>query len=280
MNGLIFHNLIDKINNASLNINSYFENIDAYESDIYKILSKLPNYYFIIYIFTALILYNFISRYIISLNHIFILLISILIIYFLIKFNYTNFMTYTKSKKIQLDFLHKLIFDNQYSYALKDDFIIKPNIQKTYLYLDPLVIDFYYNIKEYSQYNISSFVKSIIHCNNILSIIYEARIGLNRKYLNYQTVIYETKNALNELNSVIYNTPSSVITFNKFKNSISILHKLLNKHIYDLGNLLKSNNKLDDINLHKMPDSFYDEYFIISPNDTETKNYQSTYNMY
>jgi DNA polymerase III delta prime subunit len=46
------------------------------------------------------------------------------------------------------------------------------------------------------------------------------------------------------------------------------------------GNLFKSINKLDDINLHKMPDNFYDEYFIISPNDTETKNYHSTFDMY
>jgi hypothetical protein len=280
MNAIIFHNLIDNVNNATSNINSYFENMDSYEFDIYKILNKLPNYYIIIYIFIAFLLYNFISRYNISLNHIFILLISIVIIYFLIKFNYNNFMNYTKLKKIQLDFLHKLIFHNQYTYALKDDFNIKPNIQKTYLYLDPLIIDFYYNIKEYSQYNISSFVKSILHCNNILSIIYDAKIGLNRKYLNYQTVIYETKNALNELNSVIYNIPSSVISFNKFKNSISVLHQLLNKHIYDLSNLFKTNNKIEDINLHKMPDNFYDEYFIISPNDTDTKNYQSTYNMY
>jgi len=280
MNGLIFHNLLERISTTSLNINSYFQNMDSYDSDIYNILTKLPSYFIIIYIFIIFLIFNFVSRITIRLNDILTLFISIIVIYFLIRTNFKSFTDYTKLKQTELEFIHKLIFDNEFSYALKDDFIVKPSKQKTYLYTDPLIIDFFYNIREYSQYNISAFVKSLIHCNNILGLCNEAKIGINRKYLNYEIIIFETKNALNELNSIIYSLPSNIITYNKFKNSMLTLHKLLNQHVYDMGILFKSSNKLDGINLNKMPDNFYDEYFFISSNDTKMNNYQSVYNMY
>lgn len=280
MKGLIFQNLLDNINQTSTDISSFIKDTKLYDLDIFNILIRLPPYFIIIYILIIFIIFNFLSRFNIRLNDIFSLFISIIILYFLIKGNFKNFSNYTKLKDIQLDFLHKLIFENEYSYALKDDFLIKPHNEKTYLYTDPLIIDFFYNIKDVSQYNITSFTKSIIHCNNILGLCYEAKIGLNREYFNYETIILESKKALNELNSVIYNIPSSIIIFNKFRNSMLMFQKLLNQHIYDIGLLFKSNNNLDDINLYKRPDNFYDEYFFISPNDTKTENYHSVYNMY
>lgn len=281
MNDLIFQNLLDKINLSSVNINSYFKNFQYYNLDAFNILTQLPPYFILIYILIVFLIFNFCSKFNIRLNDIISLLISIIVIYFLIRTNFKKFTDYTKLKEIQLEFLHKLIFENdQFSFALKDDFIIKPKKDKTYLYTDSLLIDFFYNIREYSQYNITSFARCIIHCNNILGLCYQAKIGINREYLNYETIIYETKLALNELNSVIYNTPSNLISFNKFRNSILTLHKLLNQHIYDIGLLFKSKNKLEDINLYKRPDNFYDEYFFISPNDTETKNYISVFDMY
>jgi hypothetical protein len=280
MNGIIFHNLIDKINKVSLNINKYFDNFESYDSDIFNIFIKLPNFYYILYILIIFLIFNFISKFEIRLNDILTFFISIIVIYFLIRINFKKFNNYTKTKELQLDFLHKLMFDEDFSYALKDDFIIKPTRQKSYLYIDPLIVEFFYEIREYSQYNISSFVRSLFHCNNILSIIYDSKIGLNREYLNYETVIFETKGALNELSSVLYNTPNNKITFNKFRYSITKLHKILNQHIYDFGNLIKSENKLEEINLYSRPDNFYDEYFFISPNDTKTLNYQPSFNLY
>jgi hypothetical protein len=280
MEGIIFQNLIDRFNKTSLNINSFFENQNFNETDIFNIIDKLPKYYIILYILIVFFIFNFISKMEIRLNAILTFLVSVLILYFLIRSNFYQFSNYTKEKQLQLDFLHKLIFDENFTYNLKNDFIIKPKIEKTYLFMDPLIIEFFYRIREYSQYNISSFVKSLLHCNNILGIMYEAQIGLNRKYLNYETAIFEVKNALNELNSVIYNTPLTEISLDKFKNSITSLHRLLNHHIKDLGNFFKIYNKTEDLNLYKMPDNFYDEYFVISHNDTKTKDYQSAYNMY
>jgi len=208
-------------------------------------------------------------------------LFCLLIIYLLIKKDYTEFIKYTQYKKSQLNFLHKLIFDKEWEYAKHNSILIKPTGgEKSYLYLNPVIVELFYNIREYSQYNISSYINSIIHCNNVIAIEYQCKIGLNREYMNYEMAIDETKKALNELSSVIYNLPLAKQGYIKLKYTIKTLHGLLNKHIQVIGELFKNDNKVNDINMFSMPDNFYDNYFLIMANDTYTDEYNSTYNLY
>lgn len=283
MSSLIFENIINKINDSSENINSYFENIDLFNTNIYDIIDKIPKYNIIIYIFIIFLIFNFVSRLNIRLNEILTWMICILLIYFLIKKDYTQFILYTQDKKKQLNFLHKLVFNNKdIDYAKINNIIVKPigNNQKSYLYLNPLIVQFFFNIREYSQYNISSYINSIICSNNVIGLDYQSKIGINKTYLNYESAIEETKKALNELNSVIYSIPSTIESYNKFDKSVKVLHGLLNKHIYDMSLLFKNENKTKDITISTMPNNFYDDYFTISADDTKTSDYISTFNMY
>ena len=281
MDSIIFKNIYDKISSSTSNINSYFDNIDYYNNNIYDILYKIPKYNIIMYIFIVGIIYNFINRLNIRLNEILTFLFCLLIIYLLIKKDYTEFIKYTKYKKSQLNFLHKLIFDKEWEYAKHNSILIKPTGgEKSYLYLNPVIVELFYNIREYSQYNISSYINSIIHCNNVIALEYQTKIGLDKEYLNYETAVDETKKALNEINSIVYNLPLTKLSYNKLRDSIKTLHGLLNNHIKNIGELFKNDNKVNDINMFSMPDNFYDNYFLISPNDTKTSDYNSTYNMY
>ena len=279
---IIFKTIFDKINSSTDNINNYFENIDYYNTNIYDIIKKLPNYHIIIYILIIFLIYNFIGRLKIRLNEILIFFISVIVIYYLIKKNYTEFILYTQTKKTQLDYIHSLIFNKKFQYAIKINSIIVPDdlINTSYLYLNPILVDFYYNIREHSRYNISAYVNSIIHSNNVIGLDYQCNIGLNRSYLNFQVAIDETKKALNELNSCIYNTPSTIVTYNKFNESIKILHGLLNQHILNMSKIFKNNNKVNDINIYSMPDNFFEDYFVISDDDTKMKGYMSVFNMF
>jgi hypothetical protein len=281
MENIIFKNIYDNINTSTYNINNYFDNIDSYNNNMIDILFKLPKYNLIIYIFIVAIIYNFINRLNIRLNEILTFLFCLLVIYLLIKKNYIEFIKYTKFKKSQLKFLHKLIFNKETNYVIDNNILIKTfNEEKSYLYLNPVIVELFYNIREYSQYNISAYINSIIHCNNIIGIEYESKIGLDRQHMNYEIAIEETKKALNELNSIIYNLPLRKESYNKLKNSIKILHELLNQYIKNIGELFKNDNKMNEINMFSMPNNFYDNYFFISPNDTKTSDYNSTYNMY
>jgi hypothetical protein len=133
-------------------------------------------------------------------------------------------------------------------------------------------------MKGISSYNISSYVESLYHCNNLIGIEYESKIGLNRDYLNYNSAILEKSKALNALNSSIYNIPEAYVQ--KYMKSMKILQSLLNQHLYTIGNYFKNNNKLNPITINKVPDDFYDINFIINPDDTKTSDYMSVYNMY
>jgi hypothetical protein len=174
------------------------------------------------------------------------------------------------------------MFNGPWDYERETNIIIKPlnSNNKSYLYLNPLIVQFFYNIREYSQYNISSYINSLIYSNNVIAYDYQTKLGLSNGYENYTVAIEEVRKALNELNSVIYNLPSSIVTYNKFGDSIKMLHSLLNQHITNMANIFKDKNKTTDINLHNMPDNFYDDYFQISANDTREKGYISTFNMY
>jgi len=283
MSSIIFQNIIDKVNTSTNNINSYFNNIDYYNTNIYDIYTKIPKSNIIIYIFIVFIVFNFISRLEIRLNEIMTFLVSIVLIYILFKKDYSEFIKYTNVKKNQLDFLHKLIFnDTDVDYAKVSDTFYKPvgHNEKSFLYLNPLIVQFFYNLRNYSQINISAYINSIIHCNNVIGISYQSSIGLNRTYLNYELAIEETKKALNDLNSFIYNITSAKRSYNKLEDSIKILHSLLNKHISDMAVTFKNQNKMEDMSIDKRPDSFYDMYFKIGENDTQTLDYNSVYNVY
>lgn len=281
MTSIIFQNIYDKINNATENINYYFSNEDLYNKNIFLLFDRLPKYNVLIYILIIFIIFNFISRFNIRLNEIFALLISVIVIYYLMEKDYTTFILFTNTKKKQLQFLHKLMFDNDNWITITDNyFMSKPfNVpEKSYLYLNPLIIEFFYNIKNYASFNISSYVNSLFHCNNILGIEYEVSIGLNRDYLNYETAIYEKNNALNELSSVIYSiSPAEVV---KYKDSIKVLQSLLTTHIYNISQILKNKNKLTQITVNTMPDDSYDTNFIIKNDDTHTSGYMSVFNLY
>jgi hypothetical protein len=283
MASIIFQNIIEKVNSASQNVSNYLNNIDTYNSNIYTTLDRLPKYNVVLYILIIFLIYNFVYKYTINLNDIFILLICILIINYLMKKDYTQFMDFTNKNKIELQFLNKLMFNSdKYTNGQETNVILQGDIstKKTYLYLNPLIIRFFYNIREYSQYNISSYVNSLYHCNNVIALDYQTKIGLNRQYYNYETAINESKKALNELETVIYTLPSAIMTYNKFNDSIRILQGLLNEHLISMSTIFKYENKVNDLQNTSRPDNFYDENFTISANDMETDGFISTYNMF
>jgi hypothetical protein len=281
MTSIIFQNIYDKLNESALNLNYYFDNIDLYNKNIYILFKKLPKYNIIIYIFIIFIIFNFVSRFNIRLNEILSLFISIILIYFLMEKDYTSFILFTNTKKKQLKFLHNLMFDNNNWITITNNyFISKPfnSPEKSYLYLNPLIVQLFYNIKNYSSFNISSYVNSLFHCNNVLGIEYEVSLGLNREYLNYETAQFEKDNALNELCSVIYNIPHA--DTGKFRSVIKTLHSLLTSHMYNISQLLKNKNELNPITVDSVPNDLYDIDFFIKKDDTHTPGYMSVFNLY
>ena len=47
-----------------------------------------------------------------------------------------------------------------------------------------------------------------------------------------------------------------------------------------MSKIFKNNNKVNDINIYSMPDNFFEDYFVISDDDTKMKGYMSVFNMF
>jgi len=282
MTEIIFQNVFDKVIKSSNHIQTYFENFDNYNNDFYSILSKIPKYNLLIYILILFLIFHFVLQFNINAGHLFALFISIIVLFLFIRQNYSSFIEYTIDKKMQLKFLHKLMFDDKnVSSARTKDIFIKPmGEEKSYLYLNDALVQFFFNNRQYSQYNISSYTNSLLHCNNVIALDYQSGLGVNKKYSNYELAVEESKKALNEFQSVVYNIPHTYQSFNQLNQSMRILQELLNKHIENMELLFKNDNKINDLTIESKPDNFYDHYHNISANDMNDKDYISIFNQY
>jgi len=282
MTSIIFQNVYDQFFDLSDNINNYFLKMDTYKTDIYYILESLPKSTYIIYIVVIFIIFRFVLSQNITISHLFSFFIALFIVYFLIRYNYSSFMKYISHKSDELKFLNKLMYDHKdfWITAGTNNFFVTSNNNEftTYLYLDPVVIDLFINIKPMIVFNLSAYVTTLFHVNNVIGIDYQSKIGVNRQYLNYNSAVLEKNKALNSLNSSIYKLPESIIP--KYMKSIKLLHKILSNYLLSIGKYFKNNNKLNDLTVDKMPDDFYDIDFVISADDTKTRDYISVYDMY
>ena len=148
----------------------------------------------------------------------------------------------------------------------------------TNLYLNPLIIQFFYNTRENSQYNLSNYISSLSKINDILALSFQMNIGVENPYQNYKTIKKLYNDALNSYHSIIYSLPSDKIVYKKFNSSLKILQSLLIKHLDDASVICKLKNNKEDINIYTLPNSILDSE--ISEDDTKTEGFSYNYSFF
>jgi hypothetical protein len=284
MSDIIFSKIYNKSYEVMNNINSSIIDNNKFKTDIVDLLFEMPSYYIVIFIFISFIIYFVYSKLEIRLNDILIFLIIVLFFYIMLKANSKVFYNFIKEKDVKLNFLHKLMFDtrNWTNNNTNNNLNVLPSgyFKKSYLYLNPDIIDLYYNVRDYSQYNIEAYVNSLIHTNNLLKLSYESKNLKMNEYGNYTIAIDEMNKSLNEFSTFIYNAPLTGETYKKIHSSILLLRSLLTSELEDMNIAFKNNNKTENLTIHSRPDDFYDINFLISPNDVKDINYMPNYNIY
>ena len=206
-----------------------------------------------------------------------------MVIIYLFQKDYLDFTNYIKDNSNKIKFLNKLLFnDTNWNYAdTQGDFLtLNKQYQKSYLYLNPLIVDFFYNIREFTQYNINNYTECLRNVNNIIGINQQVSRNLYNPFLDYTTAILFRDNALNALSAIIYNIPSTIILDDKLYNSVTELQELLNAHILDIGAICKYKNEKDGIDNSSMPDDIISDKDYIKENDTNSVGYNNSYNLY
>jgi len=284
MNQIVFSKMYNKSYEVMNNINDSIINNNKFKTDVVDLLFEIPSYYMVIFIFISFIIYFIYSKLTIRLNDILIFLIIVLFFYVMLKANSKVFYNFIHEKDVKLNFLHKLMFNtrNWSNNNTNNSLSVLPSgyFKKSYLYINPSIIDLYYNVRDYSQYNIEAYVNSLIHTNNVLKLSYESKNLKINEYGNYTIAIDEMNKSLNEFSTFIYNAPLTGETYKKIENSRVVLRSLLSSELEDMNIVYKNNNKTEELTINSYPDDFYDINFLISPNDVKDINYLPNYNIY
>ncbi len=282
MSDFIFSRYMDDTSKASKNINNYFDKFEIYNSNLYQILNQIPNYNLVQYLFIASFFFFVFNFYEVKLNHLLTFFIVILVIGYLIQKDFGDFNKYTSTKKNQLKFLNKLCFDGQSwrNFGPNNDMNIKPTVKESFLYRNPLIVEFFYNIREFTQYNISAYVDTVLHVNNIMRLHQQIELGLEDPFSNLDVAKEEVKNALNSLESTIYKLPISVATDSKYTKSVKTLQSLLTNYVIEMEQMCQRVNKKRGFNVITKPDDQLNSSFDVSANDMNLKDYNPSYNLF
>ena len=272
MSGFIFNNYLERSNNTNKKINEFLDKKDLYIPNIYNILNTIPSNNVLFYFLVILLIYALFRNLTIRLNEIFIFLVCLLVIYLLVQKDYVNFIKFTDNKKIQMTFLEKILFQNDnFERAIiggESLTALDVNNKKSYLYYDPLITEYYYSIRGIISHDISSFINSLLHTNNLLRISYQSNILKENLKENYEQAVIEKNKALNFLSYVIFKLPINNITYNKYRESLNLLHVRLNAHIDNMAILFKDiTQEKNDNTLFYMPTDTFEKN-----NDTQPIN--------
>ena len=276
---IIIRRLLYNLSLASNLIINKLKNNSDLNNSIINVLLKLPNYKILRYVFISSFII-FIMHYVnINLNHIFGLLIISIITYFLIEKDSVDFNNYLNDKNLELDFLNKILFENQkdYTIGLSDNTINNFSNKISYLYINPLVITLLFKIKEYSQYSMTKYRDVIFHINNLFNIKFNIKLNSINNLQLFEIAYSEYKKSLNSFQSMIYSLPSAKATNIQFQNCLNILDKLLLNDIYEMKKIIL--NYKNEVNINYIPENFF-ENFIIKPNQNIKSIANDVYNFY
>ena len=283
MSELLFRKIIYNVGKSSEIFINNFKKLIEKDGNIYVKTYNLPRIkilsYFVIFIFVFFIL----TKYNVTLSHILALFISLTIVFYMINKDETENTNFIENKKEQLEFLNNLLFYEKDKYTtnvIEKDFNIEPSLKKSYLYLNPLIIQFFYNVKEYSQYNLSNFRNSLTYVNNVLKLNYQMNAGVENPFDNYENVKIESNKALNAFQAIIFSLPSTTVTYDKFNASLKILHSLLEKYLQNMTTICEIYNSKNEYNIDSIPDSIINSTNKVSRNNMDSIDFSKHYDYF
>jgi hypothetical protein len=115
--------------------------------------------------------------------------------------------------------------------------------QPKYFYLDSGIVELIYSIREFKNYNPLAFNKLIRILDDFLELTLEIEKNIQNGFDLYENLQNLKDSALNNLQSIIYNTPSDLVAENKLDNATQSLHFILNFHLEQIR--MKTNKEYE-----------------------------------
>jgi hypothetical protein len=179
--------------------------------------------------------------------------IGVIIILFMIQRDVETINTFTVDNENKLKFLDGflLILDDNIITSVIDieEQSVKPLIMRSYLKLDPIIVNFLYDMREYMFYNASAYRKIILNINNML--LHYTRVKhpkkehdakYNKKY-NYDIIVEMRDSALNNLHSLIHTNVSAEKDNKKHSQAIKMFQRILEGYVSEVQDIIQAECK-------------------------------------
>ena len=259
-NSIIINKLLDNIG-----FNKYQETDKQTHLFSYENLSETPRDTIFIYVLIVCIIFFGISHYKITLNVIVSIIVSYMLIYYILSRHKFINSQYNDATDLKLKFLESIMFDSN-------------STEINHLYRNPLIIQFFYNVRNYTTYNLSNYKDSLLHINNMIKLEYDMPLLVN-PFDTYLNIKHLSQQAINSYQAIIHSVPYNIELFTKFNRSLQILRQLL-EHIITKARkrCIETNSK--SITTNTIPDSILANDMGIDADDTKTKEYLPNYDFY
>lgn len=285
---LVFKQLLQTINSANIEIVNRAELEKLTNKTFYDQVNALSRSTIVFYAAFAIIVLYIFSRITINTNLILASFIIFCTIYYWINNDNNTIRNEAVDYSEKLRYLESLLFNgdvfNKRKNPYKNILNILPNNmppeQKSYLHMSKPVVEFYFSIRELSQYNPATFSSSLEAMNNILKLNITIEIGSQYPKYTLDNAKIQADRCLNSLQACILSIPSNAI-YNKFFNdSLKSLHNLVDLYINTIMKTVKTyyedQYKAGELNINSH------QIVIDAPNPNPTKaiDYSANYNFF
>lgn len=258
---MIIKQIIDNLNKSNLLNIKNLEDSFNYDKDIYESItetSKLNKFKYLVLIVCSIYIFN---KFTVKINYIYGIIFSIMIIYFFIQKDNKSFETSNNNFNKKLLFINKCLYLNEnYINKKEKDNTIFTTKNHSYFYDYPLFIEFYFNIKEYADYNFKVY-RSILHStNNFLKLYNDLNIGLENPNANKDVAMQFYKLTMNNYQSFIYSVPCTKVSNDKFNKQMNILYNIFQIYIKNINNICKKKFLNTEITNQSVPDETIEVY--------------------
>jgi hypothetical protein len=280
---LILENLLSTFSKSTQLINQKFSQNNLENQNYYNLFEQVPNFIKVKYIFIivlSIFFFNFIN---VNISHLTAVIIAIVIIFYFINKDNNNFITFFKSHQDKIDFLNSILFSDistEQTGALQnvEKYLnFNPMKLKSYLYLDPVVVQFFYLNNTFVDFHYTAY-KSCLIAMNYLIYMHELmkKPGMNYAYLEMDVAYQLRTEALNNLHSIIYKLPPDEKINNQYEQSMRDLLSITDRLLIDMVGYLKNIDEKKNINIFWKPLNIFQE----QPDDTKLIDFKNNFAMF
>jgi Ca2+/Na+ antiporter len=266
---------------------SDIENEDTWERigvfKLYEIMDKNRLFYFGILMF---ILFGYFLHTKISLGIIFGFALVCIIYYLFLAKTKEDINDYVTNQKEKLDYLNDILSNDNLSAIdgsmdLSEYYIeLGFNRRKSYLYLNPVAVEFYYSVRKNTQWSYKNYQRSLQYMNLLIYLKSEMLRGVAYRKYQFEVLQDLRKKCLNYFQAIIMTYPISETPetgrYIKFTESLRILQEITQNIIDEAKKKVEEQNLSSGINTEYAPIELSGP----APDDTKTFDYDARFDFF